>query len=114
MDVTGDIVLTSFAGTICRNEAHVVQDHADKDVERDPKEVHDCRTHLLGHMGCTHLHHARPEEAHTYFKNAKGHQLNLPLNRDTCSVNPPCTSVPQLCLGSVIETYWMQVLSNDE
>ena len=60
-------------------KTYVVEDDTDKEVERDAEEVDDGGTHLLGHVGCTHLHHARPEQAHAELEHAEGHQLDLPL-----------------------------------
>ena len=55
----------------------MVQDEADKNVERDAEEVDDGRPDLLWHVLTPHLHHARPEYTHHKFKGAEGHELDL-------------------------------------
>ena len=69
-------------------EIYIVENDTDEEVQRNAEEVHDGGAHLLGHMGCPHLHHAWPEQAHAELKHAESYQLDLALERDTCRAQP--------------------------
>ena len=72
---------------------YVVQDKADKDVQRDAEEVDDGGSDLLGHMLAPHLHHAWPEDAHHELKGTESYQLNLARSGDPCTKSMPSMTV---------------------
>ena len=65
-------------------EAYIVEDNADKQIQRHSEQVDNCGPHLLWYMLTAHLHHAGPEQADSKFEDTEGNQLQLPLECDAC------------------------------
>ena len=63
---------------LCLDITYIVQHNANKDVERNAKEVHYGASSLLRNVLGPHLHDRRPENPHTGLKCAEATKLNTP------------------------------------
>lgn len=62
---------------------YIVQDNADKDIQRNTEEVHDCASGFFRDVLGSHLHYGWPKQSYTRLKYTEPEKLKATRERDS-------------------------------